>query len=208
MICASFCGDSAKRLSSRLKGFIIDAPLGQLFVGWCDWCNTPLTGAIKIALFENRLEIFNPGSFPGLVDINNLGDGTTYFRNPVIGKIARRMEYIEKLGSGINVIFESCKVAGLRAPEFYEGADSVKIIFYFSTEMSVMNSDEENILKLFSRCSEVTISDIMKFLNVSRNTATRKLSKLLDSGKIDRTGKGPAVKYRLSSEPQDRKSSQ
>ena len=186
---------------TALKGEVIlpEVALREAIINAVVHRKYSIPGAIKIALFEDRLEIFSPGSFPGLVDINNLGDGTTYFRNPVIGKIARRMEYIEKLGSGINVIFASCKIAGLKAPEFYEGADSVKIIFYFLTERSIMDSDEENILKLFSRFSEVTISDIMKFLNVSRNTATRKLSKLLDSGKIDRTGKGPAVKYRLAS---------
>lgn len=90
-----------------------------------------MPGAIKIALFENRLENFSPGVLPGLADINNLGDGTTYLRNPNIAKIARRSGYMEKLGTGINLIFESCRTAKLKAPEFIEGSDSVKVIFYF-----------------------------------------------------------------------------
>lgn len=157
-----------------------------------------IPGAVKIALFENRLEIFSPGIFPGLVDINNLGDGTTYLRNPIIAKIARRTGYMEKLGTGINLIFESCKAVGLKPPEFIEGTDSVKVIFYFLPDVSGKNIDEENLLKLFLMREEVNISDVMRSLNISRNTATRKLNKLVESGKLKRIGKGPAVRYLLS----------
>lgn len=53
-----------------------------------------IPGAVKIALFDNRLEIFNPGNFPGLINLDDLGDGTTYLRklNHLIqlGKIIRQ----------------------------------------------------------------------------------------------------------------------
>ncbi|HEV2523599.1 MAG TPA: RNA-binding domain-containing protein, partial [Gammaproteobacteria bacterium] len=68
-----------------------------------------IPGAIKIALYEDRIEIFNPGNFPGLVDINNLGDGTTYLRNPIIAKIARKLGHMEQLGTGISLIMASCR---------------------------------------------------------------------------------------------------
>ncbi len=58
-----------------------------------------IPGAIKIALYDDRLEIFSPGNFPGLVDVNNLGDGTTYLRNPHLVMLARKMKLVEKLGS-------------------------------------------------------------------------------------------------------------
>lgn len=157
-----------------------------------------ILGAIKIALYENRLEVFSPGNFPGLVDINNLGDGTTYLRNPVIAKIARRMGYMEKLGSGITLIQQSCQKMGIKEPEFFEGADSVKVIFHFLPTSTALETEEEKILKLFALRKEINISDIMKYLNVSRNTATRKLNKLMEKGELHRIGKGPAVRYVLS----------
>ena len=58
-----------------------------------------ISGAVKIALFDDRLEIFNPGNFPGLVDTKHLVDGTTYLRNPVIARLMRRFGLIEKLGN-------------------------------------------------------------------------------------------------------------
>ncbi len=157
-----------------------------------------IPGAIKIALYEDRLEIFNPGNFPGLVDINNLGDGTTYLRNPIIAKIARRMEHMEQLGTGISLIRSSCKKAGLTPPDFVEGADSVKVVFKFLPDIILDNRDEENLLALFKMRDLVSVNDVADMFKMSRNTATRKLNKLIATGTLKRVGKGPVVKYMLN----------
>lgn len=156
-----------------------------------------IPGAVKIALYDNRLEIFSPGAFPGLVDIESLGDGTTYLRNPNLARIARRLKLVEKLGSGIRLMIESCKKHKIKRPEFIEGADSVKVIFYFSLSDESNIDDSEKLLALFARQSEMTIKEVAEYLDVSRNTATRKLNVLIKMGKISRTGKGPSVKYML-----------
>lgn len=154
-----------------------------------------IPGAIKIALYEDRLEVFSPGNFPGLVDINNLGDGTTYLRNPIIAKIARKLEYVEQLGTGIHLIRSACKKAGLKPPDFIEASDSVKVIFYFISDVTLHKSDEENLLDLFSIRESLGINDIVKMFKVSRNTATRRLNKFVAAGLLQRVGKGPAVRY-------------
>lgn len=156
-----------------------------------------IAGATKIALYDNRLEIFNPGNFPGLFDLNRLGDGTTYLRNPNLARIARRFGLVEKLGTGIRVIMESCRKAGLMKPEYIEGADSVKIIFHFLPAEDIHADADDKLLSLFNMRNEVKLRDVEKFLDVSRNTATRKLNQLIKSGRIVRHGKGPAVKYIL-----------
>lgn len=157
-----------------------------------------IPGAVKIALYDNRLEIFSPGNFPGLVDVNRLGDGTTYLRNPHLVRLARRFGLIEKLGTGIRVIFESCKKAGLKKPEFIESADSVKVIFYFLPDPEKCEAEEKKLLALFKLRETVKLEDIQTFLKVSRNTATRRLNDLLHAGYIQRLGKGPSVRYVLS----------
>lgn len=152
-------------------------------------------GAIKIALFDDRLEIFSPGSFPGLVDLDNLGDGTTYLRNPHLAKLARRLGLIEKLGTGIRLMKDSCRAAGIRQPVFTDGVDSVKVVFSFLPDNSTADTDEDALLLLFKRIPEVAISEVASYLGVSRNTATRKLNQLIEKGMVRRVGKGPAVRY-------------
>jgi len=154
-----------------------------------------IPGAIKISIYDNRLEIFSPGQFPGLVDVNHLGDGTTYLRNPTIVRIARHFGLIERLGSGIQLIYSSCKKAGIKKPKYFETGDFVKVVFMFEPEISSTKTHEDTILQLFDFKTEVLISDVMNHLNVSRNTATRYLNALIANGKIHRVGKGPSVRY-------------
>jgi ATP-dependent DNA helicase RecG len=156
-----------------------------------------IPGAIKIALYDNRLEIFNPGNFPGLVDLTHLGDGTTYLRNPILARIARRFGIIEKLGTGIKLIFDSCLKAKIKRPEYIEGADSVKIIFNFLPSEELAYLEQDKLLLLFESKKEISIRDVEIYSGVSRNTATRKLNELIKLGKIQRRGKGPAVRYTL-----------
>lgn len=57
--------------------------------------------------------------------------------------------------------------------------------------------EEDRLLTLFNMRAEgeVKVEDVQMYLNVSRNTATRRLSRLIDNGDIKRIGKGPAVRY-------------
>src|SRR3990167_4105346 len=155
-----------------------------------------IPGSTKIALYDNRLEIFSPGNFPGLFDLHDLGDGTSYLRNPNLARIARRFGIMEKLGTGIRAMLESCQKARIKKPEFIEGADSVKVIFYFLPGEEHF-SDKSALLELFNMKKAVKLSDVEKYLRVSRNTATRKLNQLIQAEKIKRLGKGPGVIYSL-----------
>lgn len=157
-----------------------------------------IPGAVKIALFDNRLEIFSPGNFPGLMNIHHLGDGSTHLRNPHLARVARRLGLVEKLGSGIKLILESCRKINLQPPEFQEGADSVKVIFSFLPAENRALSTQDNLLAFFQTRREVRLKEIETYLNVSRNTATRKLNQLIEAGKIQRQGQGPSVRYVLT----------
>ena len=184
---------------TKLKGKMIipEKALREAIINAVIHRKYSIPGAIKVALYEDRLEIFSPGNFPGLVDINNLGDGTTYLRNPIIAKLARRLEHMEQLGTGISLIRSSCKKAKLQAPDFIEGADSVKVVFHFIPALILSNTDEENMLELFVMRDSMSINAIVDIFKISRNTATRRLNKLVAKGRLIRIGKGPAVRYLL-----------
>ena len=96
---------------------------------------------------------------------------------------------------GIKLIFDSCIKAHIKKPDYTEGPDSVKIIFDFIPETSVMTSDQDKLLLLFEFKKEISIKEVKKYLNVSRNIATRKLNQLVNADKIYRVGKGPAIRY-------------
>jgi ATP-dependent DNA helicase RecG len=157
-----------------------------------------IPGATKIAVFDDRIEVFSPGCFPGLVDINNLGDGTTYLRNPTLVRLAYKMKLIETRGSGIRLIYDSCKKAKIRRPVYHEEGDFVKIIFYFSPDKDVFATEEESIIQLIKIRGEISAKQVAEYLSISHNTAIRRLNLLTKQKQVKKQGAGAAVKYKLT----------
>lgn len=155
-------------------------------------------GAVKIAMYEDRLEIFSPGSLPGLMSLKNLGDGTTFLRNPTLAKIARRLRLIEKLGSGIKIILDSCKKEKLKMPSFFEDGDFFKVVFYFEKifELDDKSTTEEKIIELGMSLGEIRIKDLIEKVGISRNTATRKMNILIEKKLFERRGRGASVFFK------------
>ncbi len=148
----------------------------------------------KIAIYDDRVEIFNPGGFAGPLDTNNLCQGISYLRNPVVCKILREASYIEKLGSGFISIFNSYAEYGLQSPQVVDGDNYVKCILPRGDSKAAVSTGD--IEALFLRQEEVTVRDVMRVLKVSRSTALRRINALLDSGVIERTGETRAVTYK------------
>ncbi len=159
-----------------------------------------IPGAVKIAIYDHRVEFFSPGCFPGLVDLNHLGDGITYLRNPVLVKLARHMKLIESLGTGIRLIFDSCYKAGITPPVYHDEGDFVKVIFYFRPNLE-QKSEKDALLALMQSVTQITAGEVAAYLGVSRNTAIRKLNALVQTQHIIKVGQGPGVVYKVALRP-------
>lgn len=160
--------------------------------------NYHVPGPIKVAIYDNRLEFFSPGVFPGLLKTNNLKMGLTYIRNGVICKVFREAGYIEKLGSGFIELFESYEKMGLYPPQVIEGDNFIKCILprpTFGVEQPSQD-DAQKILALFEIVEEAGISDIMKIFNLTRATAGRRLAELAEKNLLQPVGQGKATRYR------------
>ena len=123
--------------------------------------NYNIKAPIKIAIYDNRVEIFSPGSFPGPLTAKNVTMGLTYLRNTAIAKVFRESGYIEKLGTGFLTIFNSYKKRGLKTPEILDGENFVKCILPRATEsipaLKVESDELKKILQLFQSATELSI---------------------------------------------------
>ena len=81
----------------------------------------------KIAIYDDRIEFFNPGNFSGPIEQDQLMQGLTYLRNPTICKIFRKMGLVEKMGTGFINIFKSYETWGLEKPQIIEGANFINV---------------------------------------------------------------------------------
>jgi len=161
--------------------------------------NYHIKGPTKISIYDNRVEIFDPGSFVGPFDPNNLKTGITCLRNPVICKIFREADYVEKLGTGLIAIFDSYQAHNLADPRVLEGENFVKIILPREAKKK-MKPQENELSKLFASSSEISLNDIQKTLGISRATATRKMNRWIKERKVERIGKTRSIRFRIREE--------
>ncbi len=157
--------------------------------------NYHIKGPTKVAIYQDRLEIFSPGGFPGPIKVDNLRAGLTYLRNPAICKVFREAGLVEKLGSGLIAIFDSYEQRGLAPPQIIEGENYIKCVLprLIATKLT---EDDQYLLALFDRQNQISISEITQWCGISRATAQRRLSALVKSGQVEKLGAGPATRYR------------
>jgi ATP-dependent DNA helicase RecG len=152
----------------------------------------------KIAIYQNRIEFFSPGTFFGPLNSQNLKLGLSFIRNAAICKAFREADYIEKMGSGFITIFKSYGDRGLKTPSIIEGEGFVKCILpreQIKKDAQSVVDELQPILALFDVATEVSISDVTKNLGLPRTTAVRRLNTLLKLGKIKKKGKGRGTVY-------------
>jgi len=154
---------------------------------------------IKISIFDNRIEIFSPGNFPGPILSHQLEMGLTFIRNRVIARVFREAGYIEKLGSGFLTLFDTYRKRGLKLPMIVEGHGFVKCILprpsAHEPKQPQKIGRQEIIMQLFYLGDEIRISDVMTHLKISRSTASRLLNELVNKGRLQRMGEGAAACY-------------
>jgi len=77
---------------------------------------------IQIRLFDDRLEIQNPGGLPNDLTIERiLTGGVTRARNPILAQILLANGYMERAGFGIVFIRQQMQKLGAATPEFESG---------------------------------------------------------------------------------------
>ena len=159
--------------------------------------NYHIKAPIKIAIYDNRIEFFSPGQFPGPLNLNNLKEGITYLRNSNICKVFREAGYIEKLGTGFITIFEEYEKSGLEEPTVLEGTNYIKCILPREHKVKSTQDldDYSKIMNMFKTMDKISANDVAICLAISKSSAIRRLKELMNSKKIKRAGSARAIKY-------------
>jgi ATP-dependent DNA helicase RecG len=152
----------------------------------------------KIFIYDDRIEFFSPGDIPGPFDVNNLRSGFTFLRNPIICNFFRRAKLIEKLGTGFITMLDSAEQRGLVPPRIIEGENFVKcILSRKELDLKKKQTEAEKVIGYLKQVQSASISELMKFLHLSRSTCYRRLEKLVQEGILERTGSYKDAKYVL-----------
>ena len=91
-------------------------------------------GSVGIAIYDDRVEIDNPGYLPTGWDVDKLkSPHSSEPQNPVIANVLYRRKLLESWGRGVNLMIEECRNADVPEPEYSISGNSVVTIFRYPT---------------------------------------------------------------------------
>jgi len=158
----------------------------------------------EIAIFKNRIEIYNPGAFPADKTPESYvsGNQRPIRRNPLITRTLYYSKDMESFATGLKRIKNACDKAGCRV-EFETPDDGFIVVFYRHGTQNLSGiaqktaqkeektaQKEERINALLAYCKEPRDRDeMMKFLGIKHRTTFRSdyLNPLLNEGKMAMT---------------------
>jgi len=151
-------------------------------------------GKIHIEIYDNRLEITNPGGLVSTIKENEFGKRSVS-RNPVIFGLFQRLDLVEQVGSGITRMHDYMKAENLPAPEFslkgifvvtlYRPTDFNKWISNWTDDLP---KNQIKILKEIYKNVEITHIELSKKTGLGTSTITNNIRKLKEHGLLMRIG--------------------
>lgn len=165
-------------------------------------------GDIQIRVYEDRMELWNPG--PLLNDLNpallRIDPHPSRRRNELVGEVFYKAGLIERWGTGTLRMIKACRQQGLPEPEFVDNeGGGFKVIFRkdrLSEEQLRQMGLNERQMQAVLHVKEVgalSNSGYQQLTGAEKRTATRDLSDLVERGILERVGAtGRGTRYRLS----------
>lgn len=166
------------------------------------------TSQIQIRVYPDKLIIMNEGKLPPEVPVEKLkSNHLSIPRNTLLAEIFYYAGFIESWGHGTIKIVDNCIEQGLPEPDFTEENGVMTVTFYKD------KWNEENLKKLglnnrqikavmyLKGNAKITNNEYKNIFNVSKATATRDLTNLVNKGlleQIGETGKGTFYKLKGS----------
>lgn len=156
----------------------------------------------EIAVFKDRIEIYNPGAFPeGYTPEDFIsGKERSILRNPLIAETLYKSKEIEKWGSGLKRINEECRLSNVRV-DFETLKSGFLVVFHRDLAITKTQTVPEgggisggisgginSLVAFVSNNPGKRTADIAKDLDLSPRTAERWIRKLKDEGKIEFRG--------------------
>ena len=127
---------------------------------------------IQILMFEDRMEIHNPGGIYGRLRTDQLGKMQPDTRNPVLAAALEVLGITENRYSGIPTIRRAFAEYGMREPEFSSKSGHFAVIFHKETQTrrmaNMLQDNSANIYDLLAFCrTPRTRKEICDYLGLS-----------------------------------------
>jgi len=161
---------------------------------------------IMIAVFDDRIEVSNPGGLPYGMTLNQALNGSSRIRNHVIAKVFNALKIIEQWGTGIKRIQDACSEQGLQMPRFEELNNQFKVTLYSTKAKPLVAAPwQQKLIDYLKIHGKISTKEAAQAWNIGQRTAREKLKTMAELGLIKKIGtspKDPHAVYILVPEPE------
>jgi ATP-dependent DNA helicase RecG len=158
---------------------------------------------IRVAVFDDRIEVENPGLLPFGLTIEEAKSGVSKVRNRVLARVFKELGYIEQWGSGLQRILSVCKEAGLDEPRFEEVGTRFRVILRRTGSVAKPDIDPKDlkILRALRERGGLQTHQVARVIGLSERATSSRLKSLVARGLVKESSmsaKDPKKKYLVS----------
>jgi ATP-dependent DNA helicase RecG len=162
------------------------------------------TGNIQVRIYDDRFEVWNPGTLPpGLTFEALYSEHATRPRNPRFANALHHANVMEKWGTGTLRMIQACKDRNLPLPEFT--SETGNFIARMRQQVSIsslphyhdLNQRQQGILRYVRETGQVTTKEYLKLYGIGERQASKDLGELVLLGFFVRIGSSRSTCYEI-----------
>jgi len=161
--------------------------------------------SVQASVLADRIEVWNPGRLPRGLRLEDLEKPhSSEPNNPMIARPLYLAHYIENLGTGTLDVIRLCREADLPMPEFEQRGNQFVVTLWrdwLTADVLAglgLNDRQRQAVMTMKVAGEIGNTEYQALVRVSKRTAHRDLTDLVDKGVLERVGTtGKGVSYVL-----------
>ena len=144
---------------------------------------------IRISIYDDRLEVENPGLLPFGLTVDDLLQGVSKLRNRVIGRVFHELGLIEQWGSGIQRMMTVCRDAGLAPPVLEEIGTRFRVTIHTSSTVAPsVDQADQAVLDALADENGLSTGEIATVIGLTARATRNRLLKLIGRGLVREIG--------------------
>lgn len=169
---------------------------------------------VHVHQYPERLEISNPGGFPGGITPENILRHQPKRRNPLLAEALAKLGLVERAGVGVDKMYQLMLKHGKELPEYTSypdavtlslhnpgfDADFVRFVARKQEQMQTLSLDMLMVLSRLGREGVASRLELSRALQLPEDRTPRLLQMMGERGLLTVSGRGKEREYRLSDE--------
>ena len=147
---------------------------------------------IRISIFDDRLEVENPGLLPFGLTLEDLPRGVSKLRNRVLGRVFHELDLVEHWGSGVQRMIAACRENGLAAPVWEEVGLRLRVTIGTDPQRPArIDRRDRSILDLLEAGDGYGTRAVADAIGLSARATRTRLARLVKRGLVREVGTSP-----------------